>query len=123
MSFAQTERDYPDGKYMHTECKWCGHSFIGQKWQNVCKKCDGHLQKAGAFIKPEEEVYLQSTEQRLIKALRENIDKFDISDDGQIIMKAQPKKSRVTLGAKLFIVAIFACLFASAWIFTEAIYG
>ncbi|EJD6541554.1 hypothetical protein U7S25_004281, partial [Providencia rettgeri] len=96
---------------------------IGQKWQNVCKKCDGHLQKAGAFIKPEEEVYLQSTEQRLIKALRENIDKFDISDDGQIIMKAQPKKSRVTLGAKLFIVAIFACLFASAWIFTEAIYG
>lgn len=33
------------------------------------------------------------------------------------------KKSRLTLGAKLFMVAIFACLFASAWIFKAAIYG
>ncbi|MGO2336745.1 hypothetical protein [Providencia sp.] len=64
-----------------------------------------------------------NTNQRLRKALLENIDKFDISDDGQIIMKAQPKKSRVTLGAKLFMLTIFACLFASAWIFIEAIYG
>ena len=64
-----------------------------------------------------------NTKQRLRKALLENIDKFDITDDGQIIMKIQPKKSRVTLGAKLFMVAIFACLFASAWIFKAAIYG
>ncbi|PCQ37967.1 MULTISPECIES: hypothetical protein [Providencia] len=64
-----------------------------------------------------------NTKQRLRKALLENIDKFDIGKDGQIIMKAQPKKSRVTLGAKLFMVAIFACLFASAWIFKVAIYG
>ncbi len=33
------------------------------------------------------------------------------------------KHLNLTLGAKLFIVAIFACLFASAWIFMEAIYG
>lgn len=33
------------------------------------------------------------------------------------------KYPNLTLGAKLFMVAIFACLFASAWIFIEAIYG
>ncbi|MCB4843287.1 hypothetical protein LHV18_22015 [Providencia rettgeri] len=64
-----------------------------------------------------------NTKQRLRKALLENIDKFNIGDDGEIIMKTHPRKSRVTLGAKLFMVAIFACLFASAWIFKAAIYG
>ncbi|MDD9339383.1 MAG: hypothetical protein PV362_06925 [Providencia heimbachae] len=64
-----------------------------------------------------------NTNQRLRKALLENIDKFDISDDGQIIMKAQPKKSRVTLGAKLFMAAIFICLIAAILIFKAAIYG
>ncbi len=33
------------------------------------------------------------------------------------------ERLNLTLGAKLFMVAIFACLFASAWIFIEAIYG
>ncbi|HEC8328508.1 TPA: hypothetical protein RG647_RS09040 [Providencia rettgeri] len=64
-----------------------------------------------------------NTKQRLRKALLENIDKFDIGDDGQIIMKSQPKKSRVTLGAKLFMAAIFACLIAGILVFKAAIYG
>ena len=33
------------------------------------------------------------------------------------------KYPNLTLGAKLFMVAVFACLFASAWIFKAAIYG
>ncbi len=37
--------------------------------------------------------------------------------------KVKRKYPNLTLGAKLFMVAIFACLFASAWIFIEAIYG
>lgn len=33
------------------------------------------------------------------------------------------KYPNLTIGVKLFMVAIFSCLFASAWIFIEAIYG
>lgn len=33
------------------------------------------------------------------------------------------KYPNLTIEAKLFMVAIFACLFASAWIFKVAIYG
>lgn len=121
MSFAKSERDYPEGKYIHTECKWCGCSYIGPKHENACKKCDDTLQRMGGFIKPENMRH-QTNEQRLRAALLENIDKFDISDDGQIIMKAQPKKSRVTLGAKLFMVSVYVGLIAtSIIIYREAL--
>lgn len=33
------------------------------------------------------------------------------------------KYPNLTLGAKLFMLAIFACLFASVWIFKVEIYG
>ena len=49
MSFAKTERDYPEGKYTHTECKWCGCSYIGPKHENSCKKCNDTLQRMGGF--------------------------------------------------------------------------
>ncbi|HHS2760026.1 TPA: hypothetical protein ACS72U_001739 [Providencia alcalifaciens] len=49
MSFAKSERDYPEGKYIHTECKWCGCSYIGPKHENACKKCNDILQRMGGF--------------------------------------------------------------------------
>lgn len=49
MSFAKSERDYPEGKYTHTECKWCGCSYIGPKHETACKKCDDTLQRMGGF--------------------------------------------------------------------------
>ncbi|UNH39957.1 DUF3310 domain-containing protein [Moellerella wisconsensis] len=49
MSFAKSERDYPEGKYIHIECKWCGCSYIGPKHENACKKCDDTLQRMGGF--------------------------------------------------------------------------